>query len=535
MLKDLSYLYPVYPIACFFTMLLILIPIPTHWKAGNTAVISLAVWTWFGLLIVMINTIVWHGNLRNPYPIWVDICNAYLAMLPVGIASSLLCIQYKLWTIASTKAVLITEKKMRRQKYLTYFFCVGLPPIVCALHYVVQGHRGDIYEDIGPYLSTYNSTPAFFIYYFWEPVICLISGVLSVMTIRCILAHRKDIYKALAVGSANVSKDRYLRLVWLSAVSVAVHFPLSSWAIIVNGVKVPIRPWISWEDTHSNYKRIAYYTRFMLSKQPITTAGFSMGYWALVLCGISFFSFFGLGEEAFKQYRAVLAVLLKPFGIKFSNEKKPQKVEKTWVDVLLRRPGKPPKYPHFVSGSTARRSDMVPNSPTRFKTNPEYHVLPKCPQAVIGKTDLNMGIPRVSFLGRTEASKKAGIADHMRSGQSAQRKIEVTGTFGSISSPVYGEIIGEQDQDIFATAGPCISRQFPEGVAPINTPATLGDKRSSTIVYLDIPARVVEGYLKEDTSDKDVEGQELDEEMATAERRAAILEKNPELTKEITF
>ncbi|PVF90770.1 fungal pheromone STE3G-protein-coupled receptor, partial [Serendipita vermifera] len=257
------------------------------------------------------------------------------------IASSTFCIQYKLWIIASTKAVFITKTEMRRQKYATYFLCVGLPLIVCALHYVVQGHRGDIYEDIGPYSSTYNVTLAFAIYYPWDPVICTVSGVFSVMTIRLFLAHRKEIDKALAVGSPNANKDRYFRLMWLAAVAVAVHLPLALWPIIYNGVVFEVRPWISWKVTHSNYMRISYFSRFMMSRQRVGIAVFSIGYWAIVLCGILFFLFFGFGEEAFKQYRAILGAILKPFGIKIHQEKKRKTVKKTWVDVLLRRPGKP--------------------------------------------------------------------------------------------------------------------------------------------------------------------------------------------------
>ncbi|PVG02697.1 STE3-domain-containing protein [Serendipita vermifera] len=536
--KDLSYMYPVYPVIRFFTMLAVLIPIPTHWKAGNIAIISLAMWTWLGLLISMVNTIVWHGNIRNPYPIWMDICNVYFVMLPVGIASSTLCVQYKLWTIATTRIVLISEEKMRRQKYTTYFLCVGLPVIVCGLHAVVQGHRGDIIEDVGPITSTYNVTLAFVLYYPWEPVICLISGVFSVMTIRCILAHRKDLYKALATGSANVSKDRYLRLVWLATVAIIIHLPLASWSIIVNGVKFKVYPWISWEDTHSNYKRIRYFTRFMMSQHPTSVAVFSIGYWAIVLCGINFFIFFGFGEEASQQYRAILAVFLKPFGIEFSTEKKPQKIKKTWIDILLCRSGKPANYPSPTSGSTTRRSDIVSNSPARFRPDPQYHGLPKRPQATIAKGDLNMNIPGVTSLGRTEATKKAGIADYMRPDQSAQKTNRFTGCCDSISSSAYGESIDEKDQERFATAGPFISGhevRFPERVASIDTPVTLRDKRSSTIAYLDIPASVVEGYLKGDISKKDIEAQESDEETIVEERRAAILEKNPELTEEITF
>jgi pheromone a factor receptor len=120
--KDMSYMYPAYPIVCFFTMLAVLFPVPAHWRAGNIATISLATWTFFGLLIAMVNTIVWHGNIRHPHKVWGDICQAYLAILPVGIAGSTLCVQYRLWSIARSKMVFITKQEVRHLDILFFLF-----------------------------------------------------------------------------------------------------------------------------------------------------------------------------------------------------------------------------------------------------------------------------------------------------------------------------------------------------------------------------------------------------------------------------
>lgn len=110
--QDLSYLWPSYTIVSAIGIVLCLFPVPAHWRAGNIATVSLAGWIVIGLLMSAINVGVWHGNIRNPYPIWGDIVQQYYVMLPVAIASCLLCIQYRLWSIARAKTVFITKREV---------------------------------------------------------------------------------------------------------------------------------------------------------------------------------------------------------------------------------------------------------------------------------------------------------------------------------------------------------------------------------------------------------------------------------------
>jgi hypothetical protein len=112
-LENMSYMYPVYPILATIAMILCLFPVPAHWRAGNVATISLSLWTAIGLLITVIDVCIWHGNIRNPYPIWGDIVQVYLVMLPVAISSTTLCVQYRLWSIARAKTVFISKRDVR--------------------------------------------------------------------------------------------------------------------------------------------------------------------------------------------------------------------------------------------------------------------------------------------------------------------------------------------------------------------------------------------------------------------------------------
>jgi hypothetical protein len=70
-------------------------------------------WTALGILITVIDVCIWHGNIRNLYPIWGDIVHVYLVMLPDAIASTTLCIQYLLWNIARASSVFISKRDVR--------------------------------------------------------------------------------------------------------------------------------------------------------------------------------------------------------------------------------------------------------------------------------------------------------------------------------------------------------------------------------------------------------------------------------------
>jgi pheromone a factor receptor len=112
-LKDMSYMYPIFPILGSITIVLCLFPVPAHWRAGNVATVSLALWTAIGIFMTVIDTCVWHGNIRNPHPVWGDIVQVYLVVLPDAIASTTLCIQYRLWSIARARTVFITKQDVR--------------------------------------------------------------------------------------------------------------------------------------------------------------------------------------------------------------------------------------------------------------------------------------------------------------------------------------------------------------------------------------------------------------------------------------
>lgn len=110
--RGLSILFPTYQIFTAIAFVLSAIPIPAHWSVGNVATVSLGLWSAGGCLLALINTLVWRGNLKNPHPIWGDICAFYWAVMGPAITSCSLAIIHRLYNVSKSRKILITKAEV---------------------------------------------------------------------------------------------------------------------------------------------------------------------------------------------------------------------------------------------------------------------------------------------------------------------------------------------------------------------------------------------------------------------------------------
>lgn len=346
----------------------------------------------------------------------------------------------------------------------------------------------------------------------------------SILTIRHFLARRKEFDAVLASGSSNVNKDKYTRLLCLAAVSVVLHLPLSLWIILVNATAYTVHPWISWEDTHSNYGRIAYFNRFILQASPDAGIALSVSVWAVFLCAINYFALFGFGEEAMKHYRGSIGAILKPFGIQYPPKRKRGAIKRTWLDILLGRPGKPTdltssaptsSMPQFNSKPSTSRPSGNPN-PTRSQTT-----------TAGGGNDLHLDIANLDFLDPAEARKQARISAYTRPGQATRSPVSPKGRAvlrSSFDSSIHrnssehdrNSRIDEESSDITDEKGSFDRSERADEPEQLSEPSTSKEVADADV---DLEAQVLETWQTE----------------AQQTRRRAILEANPELTEEMTF
>ena len=76
--------YPQLPTVAFISAFLILIPLPSHWRAGNVATLALIFWLFFANIIYGVNSIIWSGTALDLAPVWCDISEYLVAFLSVS-------------------------------------------------------------------------------------------------------------------------------------------------------------------------------------------------------------------------------------------------------------------------------------------------------------------------------------------------------------------------------------------------------------------------------------------------------------------
>lgn len=100
----------------------------------------------------------------------------------------------------------------------------------------------------------------------------------------------------------------------LASTDLLFTVPLGIWVLWVNVRVVGLSPWISWEDTHSNFSRVVQVPGVFWRADPYTVATIETTRWATVACALLFFAYFGFADEAIKNYRSAFFSVAKRVG-----------------------------------------------------------------------------------------------------------------------------------------------------------------------------------------------------------------------------
>ncbi|KAJ7588784.1 STE3-like pheromone receptor [Mycena floridula] len=312
MVRSLDPTYPLFPICAFLGFILCLIPLPWHFQAWNSGTCAFMIWTSALCLVGFVNSIVWAGSVDNIAPIWCDISTQIILGAAVGIPASTLCITRRLYRITAIRTVSVTREDKRRAIMADLLIAVGLPVLVLGLHVIVHPHRFDIFEEIGCYPATYNTLPAYFLYYMWPLVIGSASFVYSCLTLRSFWNRRAQFSEIMSSNKA-LSPSRYFRLMLLALVDIMFTIPVGGYVLYVAG-RGEMQPWISWNDTHFDFGHVRLFPSTFWRENHELVIGLQLTRWLSVFSAIVFFALFGFATEARRNYRLVFLSIAKRFG-----------------------------------------------------------------------------------------------------------------------------------------------------------------------------------------------------------------------------
>ncbi|KIJ25319.1 hypothetical protein M422DRAFT_62264 [Sphaerobolus stellatus SS14] len=288
------------PIASFLSVPLLLSSLPSHIRAGNIAIISLVAWLTVMSIIRGVNSIAWAGNVDIKLLVWCDITTKITIGFTFAVPLSALCVLKHLESVAAARSTMTRSLDKRHRRIFEAVMCFGVPMIFMALHYIVQGHRFDIAEDLGCAPAVYISLAAIFILWFPPLAFSFITMVYALLVLRHFLHHRISFAAHLKNSQSALTAGRYFRLMSLAIVEIVWDSGCNIYVLYTNVVS-GLRPWTSWADVHSNFSRIGRFPNFLLSQDVISS--FLFQWWIIPISCFFFFGFFGFSEEAISDYR----------------------------------------------------------------------------------------------------------------------------------------------------------------------------------------------------------------------------------------
>ncbi|KDQ50566.1 hypothetical protein JAAARDRAFT_141725 [Jaapia argillacea MUCL 33604] len=292
------------PILAFLAALLVLLPLPHHWKARNIATLTMIGWLSVSNMIFGINSILWANKVDIKLVVWCDIVAKIQMGANVALPAACFCLDLHLARVASTRNVKTTLSDKRRRMIFESVVCIGVPIVYMALHYIVQGHRFDIVEGFGCRPTTFVSWPAILIV--WViPLALAIGACINATRALCYFVERRSSFaNHLQDSNSGLTTSRYFRLLALSGSEMC-------WGILVTSLNMwftfrhGILPWTSWDDVHFQFSGIGQFPTLFIPQSELAWTFFL--WWTIPISAFLFFGFFSFGQESMRDYRACIA------------------------------------------------------------------------------------------------------------------------------------------------------------------------------------------------------------------------------------
>ncbi|KAF7312800.1 Fungal pheromone STE3G-protein-coupled receptor [Mycena kentingensis (nom. inval.)] len=289
------------PAVPFVGAALVLVTLPHHWRAGNLATLSIIAWLTVLELTYGVNAVIWAGNTRVVAEVWCDIATKIKIGADMALPGCCLCMAKRLNRIAYG---LEMSPRGWKHRMLDIALCWGFPALVMILHYIVQGHRFDIIENLGCVPAVYISWPALLIL----GVSAFLPAVLAL--VFCILALTKLHRRRVALGAIlfkpnpSLTASRYIRLMIMT-------FALGTWSAVlvtigfVNEYNSGLLPYVSWEFVHEDFGHIGRFRVARLERTaPENLRVIYLLWGAVSASALAFFLFFGIGKDVAEDYAA---------------------------------------------------------------------------------------------------------------------------------------------------------------------------------------------------------------------------------------
>jgi pheromone a factor receptor len=116
----------------------------------------------------------------------------------------------------------------------------------------------------------------------------------------------------------------------LAITDILCTIPLGTYVMFNANAGQPLRPWISWADTHFDFWRIVIVPAIFWRSNPKITVALELTRWLPVFSGFVFFALFGFASEAKKHYSIGFWWLAKRLNFKKPSPEKHPLSKTSW-------------------------------------------------------------------------------------------------------------------------------------------------------------------------------------------------------------
>ncbi|KAJ7873700.1 fungal pheromone STE3G-protein-coupled receptor [Mycena leptocephala] len=300
---------PLFSIFALLGFVLALVPLYWQFEVWNVGTIWYIFWIALSCFNQYFNSVLWAGNTVNSAPAWCEISIRIAMAASVGLPAASLCINRRLYEIASVPPAAVLSKHTKRRAIIVDSLISGLfPSLYIVLQLVVQRHRFNILEDIGCTVDLYDSLPTYFIAYTAPILLSFGSFVYCALAMSAISASRANLAEVLS-PQKNLTPSRFLRLTGLALATPFLTVPLGLLNIAANATTAALSTQVSADAAPFDFSIIAHIQRSLWTASETNHLTVELARWMGPACALTFFAFFGVAEEAREHYmRAFTAV-----------------------------------------------------------------------------------------------------------------------------------------------------------------------------------------------------------------------------------
>ncbi|KAF7799486.1 hypothetical protein EIP86_010721 [Pleurotus ostreatoroseus] len=169
---------------------------------------------------------------------------------------------------------------------------------------------------------------------------------------------RRRQFSELLASNSNLTFNRYIRLMCLAGIELLCTVPIASY-LLARELRSPIYQWRGLGDLHWGFSAVHQTSSIMWLMDPGNVTLLTMEQWLYVTCGLIFFLFFGLAEEARTHYRQAFTTVAKKLGYStgpsatsgFSSGLPPSKGQGSKLGISI-------TIPSFIQRSVHRRDSI---------------------------------------------------------------------------------------------------------------------------------------------------------------------------------